>query len=212
MPFAFVIDIDVTMGLAIPILTENEYLKLERSSEERHQFVDGEIFAMAGESGEHGDITTNIAASLYNQLDDSPCRVRIKDTNVRSGPLPKSPRRPAGLYSYPDIVVICDEPKYLDEHKDVVLNPKVIVETLSESTEAFDRGIKFQRYQSYNPTLTDYVLVSQDRAHIEHYHREKNGKWTYERHEGLKAIVTLKAIKCQLKAAQVYKRVHVDED
>jgi Uma2 family endonuclease len=195
------------MGLPKTILTEDEYLAFERASEERHIYVDGQIFAMAGESWAHGDITANLLASLHSQLAGSPCRVRTKDTRVRSGPLPKSPKRPAGLYSYPDIVVVCDEPKFLDEHRDVVLNPKVIIEGLSESTEAFDRGLKFERYQKYNPTLTDYILVSQDHAQMEHYHREKNGKWSYERHEGLKAVVTIKSIKCRLKAAGVYRHV-----
>ncbi len=195
------------MGLPKPLLTEDEYLKLERAAEERHQYVDGEIFAMAGESPVHGDITSNIHGSLYPQLVDTPCRMRIKDTKVRSGPMPRSPKRPAGLYSYPDIVVICDEPEYLDDFGDVVLNPKVIVEALSESTEAFDRGIKFARYQKYNPTLTDYVLVSQDRPQIEHFHREKDGKWTYQIHEGMKAVVKIESIKCRLKAAEVYKRI-----
>ena len=103
----------------------------------------------------HADIITNTVVSLVNQLGDGPCRVHDKDTKVRSGPLPKSPKRPAGLYSYPDVVVICGEPEYLDGFHDVTLNPKVIIEALSESTEAFDRGGKFTRYQRYNPTLTD---------------------------------------------------------
>jgi Uma2 family endonuclease len=195
------------MGLPKSILTEDEYLTLERGAEERHIYVDGEIFAMAGESPEHGDITANIAISLGVQLGDGPCRIRIKDTKVRSGPMPRSPKRRAGLYSYPDIVVICDEPKYLDEHRDVLLNPRAIVEALSGTTEAFDRGLKFTRYQKYNSTLADYVLVSQDRPQIEHFHREKNGKWSYQIHEGLKAIVKLESIRCRLKAAEVYKRI-----
>jgi Uma2 family endonuclease len=195
------------MGLPKSILTEDQYLAFERAAEERHIFVDGEVFAMASESGAHSDITTNIAFSLVAQLGDGPCRVRIKDTKVRSGPLPRSPRRPAGLYSYPDIVVICGEPRYLDEFEDVILNPKVIVEALSDSTEAFDRGDKLVRYQKYNPTLTDYVLVSQDRPQIEHYHRQKGGKWTYEVYEGLTAMVRIGSIKCRLKASAVYKRI-----
>jgi len=195
------------MGLPKPILTEDEYLTLERASLERHQYVDGEIFAMAGESGSHADIVMNTSQSLANQLDGSPCRVRTQNTKVRSGPLPKSPRRQAGLYSYPDIVVICEEPKYLDGFKDVILNPKIIIETLSESTEAFDRGEKFARYQRYNPTLTDYVLISQDQPKIEHFQRGKNGKWEYECYFGLKAIVKLDTIQCKLKATDVYKRI-----
>jgi len=195
------------MGLPKAILTEDEYLKLERAAFERHQYFDGEIFLMAGESGEHADITSNTVIALGNQLGDGPCRVRVANTKVRSGPLPKSPKRPAGLYSYPDIVVICDEPEYLDEHEDVILNPKVIIEALSKSTEAFDRGAKFTRYQQYNPALADYLLVSQDQPQIEHYHREKNGKWTYQCHLGLKAVVELASIRCRLKAMQVYRRV-----
>jgi Uma2 family endonuclease len=136
--------------------------------------------------------------------------VRDKDTKVRSGPLPKSPRRRAGLYSYPDIVVICDEPKYLDDTRDVLLNPKVIIEVLSESTEAFDRGMKFT-YQTYNPTLSDYVLISQDRPQIEHFHREDDGTWTYQRHDGLKGTVKLAEIKCRLKAAEVYRRIKFED-
>jgi Uma2 family endonuclease len=195
------------MGLPRTILTEDEYLAFERAAEDRHIYVDGEIFAMAGESGAHADIITNIVISLGNQLGDGPCRVRDKDSKVRSGPLPKSPRRPAGLYSYPDVVVICGEPEYLDGFQDVILNPKLIVEALSGSTEAFDRGDKFLRYQKFNPTLADYILVSQDRPQIEHYHREKDGSWKYTIHEGLKAVVKIESIKCRLKAADVYKRV-----
>jgi Uma2 family endonuclease len=195
------------MGLPKTILTEDEYLAFERAAEERHIYFDGEVFAMADESGEHSDIITNTAYSLVGQLGDGPCRVRIKDTKVRSGPLPKSPRRRAGLYSYPEIVVICYEPKYLDDHQDVILNPKVIVEALSRSTEAFDRGDKFNRYQKYNPTLTDYVLISQDRPQIEHFCRDKDGSWKYKCYEGMKAVVKIDSIKCRLKAVDVYKRV-----
>ncbi len=198
------------MGLPKTILTEDEYLAFERAAEDRHIYADGEVFAMAGESGALADIITNTIVSLVTQLGDGPCRVRDKDTKVRSGPLPKSPRRPAGLHSYPDIVVICDEPKYLDDFQDVVLNPKVIVETLSESTEAFDGGGKLRRYQKYSPTLTDYILVSQDRPQIEHYRREKDGSWKYTIHEGMKAGVKIESIKCRLKAAEVYKRIKFD--
>ncbi|MBM3992938.1 MAG: Uma2 family endonuclease [Planctomycetes bacterium] len=198
---------DVRMGLPKSILTEDEDLAFERAAEERHVFVDGEVFSTAGESWEHGTASTNILRSLANQLDDGPCEARSGNTEVRIGPLPKSPKRPAGLYSYPDIVVVYGEPKFLDEHKDVLLNPKVIVETLSESTEAFDRGLKFVRYQQFNPTLTDYILVSQDRPQIEHYQRQKDSSWKYTIHQGLDAVVMIKSIKCKLNAADVYKRI-----
>jgi len=200
------------MGLPKSILTEDEYLGLERASEQRHIYVDGEIFAMAGESGAHADITSNILASLHAQLRGTPCRARMKDTKVRSGPRPRNAKRPAGLYSYPDIVVICGEPEYFDAFNDVILNPKVIVEALSESTEALDRGPKFRGFQKYNQTLTDYVLVSQDRPQIEHFHREKDGRWTYQVYEGLKEVVTLPSIRCRLRAAEVYERITFDAE
>ncbi len=198
------------MGLPKPILTEDEYLKFERSAVDRHQYVDGEIFAMAGASVQHNDISVNVVVALRNQIDDGPCRVWTQNTRVRSGPLPKSPKRPAGLYSYPDIVVVCDEPRFLDEHQDVLLNPLALFEVLSESTESFDRTLKLSRYQKHNPSLKDYVLISQDEPLIEHYHRENDGSWRYTIHEGLKAIVKLETIKCRLKAADVYKRVNFD--
>lgn len=198
------------MGLPKTILSEDEYLAFEREAEERHVYVDGEIFAMAGGSDEHSDISTNVVVALSNQLDDGPCRGWTQNTRVRSGPLPKSRKRPAGLNSYPDVVVICDEPKHLDEHRDVLLNPSAIVEVLSESTEAFDRSLKFARFQKYNPTLTDYILISQDRPQIDHYHRQSDGSWTYKCYEGIKAIVKIDSLKCRLKAADVYKRVKFD--
>src|SRR5258708_279867 len=104
-----------------PIFTVNDYLSLERTSTERHEFLDGQIYDMAGESGEHGDITMNLSGLFYLQLKGKPCRARAKDTKVRSGPVPKLSRNTSGLYSYPDIVVVCGEPEYHDEHTDVIL-------------------------------------------------------------------------------------------
>ena len=109
-----------------------------------------------------------------------------------------------GMFSYPDIVVICGKPDFHDAHKDIILNPKCIVEVLSPSTEAFDRGEKFMRYQAWNPTLTDYVLVSQDRPQIEHYARQQDGSWLYRLHTGLDAAVMLESIGCTLRLAEVY--------
>src|ERR1043165_4536311 len=105
-----------------PVFTVDEYLALERSAEERHEYLDGEIYAMAGESGEHGDISVNIVGILFAQLKGKPCRARTKDTKVRRGPQPTLGRNMTGLYSYPDIVVICGEPEYHDDFTDLVLN------------------------------------------------------------------------------------------
>jgi Uma2 family endonuclease len=199
------------MGLAVSKsklkYTVNRYLAIERSSEERHYFLDGEIYAMAGESSEHGDISVNVAASLANQLRGTPCRVRTKDTKVCSAPILAASETTHGLFSYPDVLVICGEPEYHDAFTDVVLNPKVILEILSASTEAFDRGEKFTRLQTWNPTLTDYVLISQDRPQVEHYTRQADGSWSYRRTTGLDASVVIASISCTLRLAEVYERI-----
>ena len=197
------------MGLAKlqPDYTVEEYLAFERESEERHEYLDGLIYAMAGESGEHGDISTNLALELAGQLKGKNCRARFKDTKVRSGPIPKQKHSTKGLYSYPDAVVICGEPNYMDEHRDVVTNPKVIIEVLSPTTEAFDRGEKFDRYDFWNPTLTDYLLVSQDQPKIDHFIRQEDGNWTRIVYRGLKTKVIIKSIGCTVKLADVYDRI-----
>lgn len=190
-----------------PCFTVDQYLAFERTSEERHVYLDGEICAMAGESNEHGDISANVVIALGSQLKGKPCRARTKDTKVRSGPMRVSGQGTRGLFSYPDIVVICGEPEYPDAHRDVVLNPAVIVEVLSPSTEAFDRGEKFTRYQTYNPTLTDYLLVSQDRPQVEHFSRQADGRWLYRLITGLAASVEIASIGCTLRLVDVYDRV-----
>jgi Uma2 family endonuclease len=190
-----------------PRLTVDEYLAMERAAFERHIYFDGEIFAMAGESDAHGIISVNVIVSLGTQLKGTPCQARTKDTKVRSGPIPESGRSKKGMFSYPDILVICGEPEFHDAYTDVILNPKVIVEILSESTEAFDRGEKFQRLQKHNPTLTDYILISQDKPQIEHFRRQRKGSWSYDSHAGLEANVVITSIDCTLKLADVYDRV-----
>lgn len=190
-----------------PRHTVEEYLALERNSEDRHEYLDGQIFAMAGESPEHADICSNLVIHLGTRLRDTNCRVRSKDTKVRSGLPSVSRRSNKGLFSYPDIVVICGEPQYYDEHRDVVINPSVIIEVLSDSTEAFDRGGKFLRYQSWNPSLTDYILVSQLDVILEHYARQPDGSWSYYPYKGLDVSVFIKSIGCTLRLAEVYDRV-----
>ena len=117
-----------------------------------------------------------------------------------------------GFYSYPHIVVICGEPEYHDEHGDIVLNPKVIIEVLSPSTERFNRGEKLRRYQTCNPTMSDYLLVSSERPEIEHFSREGEEIWKYQRLAGLEAVVSIESIGCTLKLADVYERVVFKED
>ena len=159
--------------------TVAQFLTLERGAVERHQYFDGEIIAMAGESPEHGLVSSNLVVTLGYQLIDKPCIVFTKDTKVRSGLGVVSSNTASGVFSYPDLVFVCGEPEYFDEHRDVLLNPTAIIEVLSPSTESFDRGEKFHRYQTWNPSLQDYLLIAQHKPQVEHFHREKDGKWSW---------------------------------
>jgi Uma2 family endonuclease len=155
-----------------------EYLVLERASQERYEYLDGDILLMAGESREHADISSNLLREFGNQLKGTSCRAWTKDMKVRSGPSPESAATTKGMYSHPDIVVVCGEPEFHDEHTDVLTNPRLIIEVLSPSTEAFDRGTKFWRYRSWNQTLTNYLVVSQVEPFIEHFARQPDGAWS----------------------------------
>jgi Uma2 family endonuclease len=190
-----------------PLYSVEEYLAMERASEQRHEYLDGCIFAMAGESGAHADISTNLVREVSTQLKGTPCRARTKDTKVHSGPAPIHRRTTKGFFSYPDLVVICGEPQYHDEHQDVVLNPTVIIEVLSPTTEGFDRGVKLLRYRTHNSTLTDYLLVSQSSPWIDHFHKNANGEWIYSSILGLDKSLNIASIDCTLRLADVYDRV-----
>ena len=191
-----------------PRLTVEEYLQRERVSDERHVYLDGEVWMMAGESPFHGDITTNLVGQLYLQLDGTPCRARVHNTKVRSGPAgPRPFNSTSGLYSYPDVLVVCGEVEYLDDKQDVLTNPTVILEVLSPSTEVFDRKEKLARFTRWNPTLTDYLLVSQDQPRVERYRRQADGSWAWIEYDGLEAVCELEAIGCRLPLARVYARV-----
>lgn len=188
--------------------TEEEYLEQERKAFERSEFLDGEIYAMAGESGKHGDISANFLVSIGNELRGKDCRARTKDSKVKSGALKKQFGK--GMISYPDIVVICGEPEYHDRHKDVILNPTVIIEVLSDSTAEFDRGVKFMRYRNFNETLSDYILVSQDEPLIEHFIRQPNNDWLLKEYQGLETTFRIDSIDCSLTLKDIYDRVEFE--
>jgi Uma2 family endonuclease len=195
----------------VPHFTVQQYLMLERSSRERHEYLDGVIYGMAGESLDHGHISVNLSGVLREQLKKSPCFVLSKDTKILSGPNPHDKLSSRGLFSYPDVVVICGEPQPLDEHRDVFTNPKVIIEVLSKTTESFDRVEKCERYQMFNPTLTDYLLVAQDRPLVEHFTLQADGGWLLHRYRGLDAVVSIASIHCRLPLVEVYDRVTFSE-
>src|SRR5215471_12150519 len=189
------------------LFTIDEYLALERTEAERHEYLDGCIYAMAGESPDHGRICMNLYGSLWPQLRGTPCEAFAKDTKVRCGPTPRPGQPMQGLFAYPDLVVVCGALQFHDQAQDVLLNPTVLVEVLSPSTEAFDRGEKFRRYRAWLPTLTDYVLVAQDQAMIEHYQRQPDGSWHYRPLEGLDASLALPHLASAIPLSAIYERV-----
>ena len=197
----------MAVAVAELLRTEEEYLALERASEERHEFIDGYIFEMAGESWAHGEIIANLGGILVPQLRGTPCRGRSGNSKIRTGPRPQFIRSQKGMYSYPDFFVICGEAQFHDEFQDVITNPAVIFEVLSPSTENYDRGEKFLRYQNWSPTLKDYVLISQTSPTVEHFSRQKDDSWTYRVHHELDASFTIKSIKCTVKLSELYDRV-----
>ncbi len=193
--------------------TEDEYLALERASQERREYLDGQIYLMVGESPTHGTICTNLTAEIVNQLKGTPCRAFSKDTKVRSGPIPKSRYSAEALYSFPDLVVVCGEPQYLDQHRDVLVNPRVIIEVLSPSTEAFDRGEKFARYSEHLDSLTDYIVVAQSMALVEHFARQPNGQWVIAATATeLSGTVVLTSIGRTLRLSEIYDRIVFPEE
>ena len=189
------------------LYTLDKYLAFERASESRHEYVDGYLYEMSGESLAHGDISMNLSGILYNQLRGTPCRALSKDTKIRSGPLPHPRRIMKGMFSYPDLVVVCGRPQFHDDYQDIILNPTVIIEVLSPSTEDFDRSGKFTRYRKFSPTLTDYLLVAQDVPLIDHYQRQADDSWLLRTVQGLEREIQLPALGCVLRLSEIYDRV-----
>lgn len=182
-----------------PVFTPEEYLSLERVSEIRHEYLDGFVYAMAGESPEHSTICFNLAGSLHGQLKDAPCRGFSPNMKVRTNE--------SGLYAYPDLMVVCGEPAFHDDRRDVITNPTAIFEVLSPSTEAYDRGEKFLRYSTEIETLQDYLLVAQDQPRIEHFSRQPDGTWLSSEVSGLTETLALPSIDCRIALADVYSRI-----
>jgi Uma2 family endonuclease len=198
----------MSLPKAPPLYSAEEYLTQEREADERHEYLDGLIYAMAGESPNHGAICVNLTRIISTQLLGTPCQVLSKDMKVRSGPVPQLRYRTKGMFSYPDLLVVCGELQFHDAHQDVLLNPTILIEVLSPSTEAFDRGEKFWRYRSYLPALTDYLVVSQNRPYIEHFSRQDNGQWVIAASVGeLAESLTIASIACTLRLSDVYDRV-----
>lgn len=187
-------------------LTPEDYLRIEREVETRHEYYRGEMFAMGGASREHNLLSTAISSEIYSDLKGTGCEIYSADMRVKVSP--------AGHYAYPDVVVTCEKPRFEDDHFDTLVNPQVIVEVLSDSTESYDRGGKAAQYRQID-SLRDYVLVSQKRPHIEHFSRQTTGGWLLQEATDLTGQIVLDSIGCTLKLADVYAKIEfraTDED
>lgn len=179
-------------------LSPEEYLIVERAAEYKSEYVDGEMYAMAGGSERHNLIAANVIIAIGTQLRNRPCRIYPSDLKVR---VPNSRK-----FFYPDVSVVCGETQCADDARDVILNPILVVEVLSESTAAFDRGKKFHAYQQIE-SLQEYLLVAQDEQVVEHYIRQEESPWLYTKVGGLDAAIVLPNIKCQLALRDVYDKI-----
>lgn len=179
-------------------VTPDEYLAAERLSEYRSEYLDGGVYPMTGGSVSHILIAGNVTTEFIVQLRARPCRVLAIDLKVR---MPDSRK-----FFYPDVTVVCGDLEFHDNRRDIILNPTLIVEVLSPSTEAFDRGAKFESYQAIE-SLKEYVLVAQDKPRVEQFVRRGDGKWSYAAVEGLESSLALPSIECTLNLSAVYDKV-----
>ncbi len=179
--------------------TPEEYLELELKAEYKSQYVAGEIYAMAGAQPWHVRVADNLTVMLNNRLRGRPCESFSADMRVRV--------EAADIYTYPDISALCGTPRFeTNANPQSLLNPQVIFEVLSPSTEAFDRGDKFTRYRKLN-SLRDYVLVASERMQVEHFVRQPNGAWTMTEYSQPEHAVPLSSLGCELPLAEIYERV-----
>ena len=178
-------------------LTPEEYLTWERKQSFKNEYHNGQIIAMSGASRAHNRITLDIATQLNIQLMEGECEVFVGDMRVRTNP--------AISYYYPDVIVVCGEPRFEDDAFDTLLNPILIVEVLSPSTAAYDRGEKFEHYKQLT-SLEEYILVSQDRIHIEHYRRQ-DSRWFHSTFQHLGDVLSRASIECEVPLRAIYRRV-----
>lgn len=181
-----------------PRLSEAEYLEIERKAEFKSEFYDGEMFAMSGGSRWHSLISANVGGELRQALKGRGCVVFESNLRVKV--------ESTGLYTYPDVTVACEEQRFADDEMDTLLNPTLIVEVLSDSTEKYDRGEKFQYYQLI-PSLKEYMLVSQHVARVELFVREGGGTWRLHQAEGLEATITSPTLGLTLELKEIFANV-----
>jgi Uma2 family endonuclease len=190
--------LDMSASLNRP-LTPEEYLAMERREPAKHEYYRGELFAMGGATRQHNLISGNISAALHDQLRHRDCESYQNDMRVKV--------TPAGLYTYPDIVVTCEKPRFEDDVFDTLINPQVIFEIVSRSSEVYDRGKKWEMYRMLD-SLREYLVVANDRSQVDHYLRE-NENWTLVGVRGLESTINLPSIGCRLLLADIYAKVEL---
>jgi Uma2 family endonuclease len=188
---------ETTMALPKHYFSPEEYLALERAAEYKSEYLDGQIFAMAGASEAHMQITLNIGTVLNTLFDDRSCWVYIESMKIQV--------QASGLYAYPDVSAVCGERQFLDEHRDTLLNPTVIFEVLSPSTQDYDRRKKFMRYRALE-SLRDYVLVSQSDVRVEYFSRQGDN-WVPHEIRNLDDSLYLPSIEATLTLRSIYRKV-----
>jgi Uma2 family endonuclease len=179
-------------------LTVAEYLALERKASFKSEYFQGEAFAMAGGTSEHSLIATNFTGEARSRLKNKPCVVFNSDLRVKVAS--------TGLYTYPDASIVCGQLQFDDQQKDTLINPTVLVEVLSESTQSYDRGIKSRHYRKID-SLQELLLISQDSPTIEYYIRSPAGDWLFRESESLEATLRLASIGIDIPVAEIYRGV-----
>jgi Uma2 family endonuclease len=182
-------------------VSPEEYLRPERQAEYKSEYLNGEIFAMSGASRKHNLVTGNIVGELNQQLRGKPGEVYASARRVKV--------TATGLYTYPDVVVVCGEPKFEDEYVDTLLNPTLLVEVLSQSTERYDRIAKSSYYRTLD-SLAEHLLVAQDEVRLEQYVKQANGQWLLVEYTSLDGVVELQSINCSLALGDVYDKVSLN--
>jgi Uma2 family endonuclease len=179
-------------------LTAAQYLEIERAAEYKSEYLDGEMFAMAGARRAHNVIVSNCCREMSHAFRHPRYEVYPGDMRVH---VPAT-----GLYTYPDVAAVCGEPEFLDEREDTLLTPTVLVEVLSPSTEGYDRGRKFGHYKTI-PSLREYLPIASDRVHVDLYIRQSDGGWLLRSADRLEDTATLESVDASLKLADLYEKL-----
>jgi Uma2 family endonuclease len=187
----------------LPRITPEQYLEMERAAEFKSEYFEGQVYAMAGGTYPHATIITNVSGELRQALKQKPCTVTSSETRLRVSS--------GGLYTYPDVMVVRGEARFADDQKDTLLNPTLIVEVLSKSTEANDRGFKFAQYRKLD-SLGAYVLVSQSEPRVETFHRQADERWVLSEFVGVDAVCRFESLNCQVLLSDIYHRVTLGEE